>query len=48
MIARHAGAGFMCEHASLTDDEVRQLCGGITESQRREIDTMKQILDRRS
>lgn len=48
MIPHHAGAILMCEQASLTDDEVRQLCGGIIEGQRREIDTMKQILERRS
>lgn len=48
MIPHHASAILMCEQASLTDDEVRQLCGGIIESQRREIDTMKQMLDRRS
>jgi len=48
MIPHHASAILMCEHASLTDAEVRQLCAAIMESQRREIDAMKQILERRS
>lgn len=48
MIPHHASAILMCEQASLIDAEVRQLCGAIMESQRREIDAMKQILERRS
>lgn len=48
MIPHHASAILMCEQASLTDAEVRQLCGAIMESQRREIDAMKQILEQRS
>lgn len=48
MIPHHAGAILMCQQASITDAEVRELCGAIIESQRQEIETMKQILDRRS
>ncbi len=48
MIPNHAGAILMCQQASITVAEVRELCGAIIESQRREIETMKQILDRRS
>lgn len=47
MIPHHAGAILMCEQASLKEGDIRQLCGGIIESQRREIETMKQILDQR-
>ena len=36
----------MCQEAQLTDAELRQLCGEIVESQRAEIEQMKQILAR--
>lgn len=47
MIPHHAGAILMCEEASISDAEIRELCGAIIESQRQEIATMKQMLDRR-
>jgi uncharacterized protein (DUF305 family) len=37
----------MCQQASITDEEIRQLCTGIISSQRQEIETMKHMLDRR-
>jgi uncharacterized protein (DUF305 family) len=48
MIPHHSGAILMCQQASIKDAEVRELCGSIIESQRQEIETMKQILERRS
>ena len=36
----------MCREADLRDGDVKRLCGQISESQRREIDEMKAILDR--
>lgn len=47
MIPHHSGAILMCQQASITDEEIRQLCAGIVSSQRQEIETMKQMLDRR-
>lgn len=46
MIPHHSGAILMCREASLTDPEVKRLCGNIIRSQRQEIDEMKVILDR--
>lgn len=46
MIPHHAGAILMCQGASLTDAELKKLCGEINESQQREIDQMKAILTR--
>jgi len=46
MIPHHAGAVLMCEEASLEDPEVQDLCRKIIESQQREIDQMKAILER--
>jgi uncharacterized protein (DUF305 family) len=46
MIPHHSGAILMCREADLRDGEVKRLCGQIIESQRREIDEMKAILDR--
>ena len=46
MIPHHAGAVLMCEQASLEDPEVQALCRQIIESQQREIDQMKAILER--
>jgi len=48
MIPHHSGAILMCREASLRDAEVRRLCGQIIESQRREIDEMRSILQRLS
>jgi hypothetical protein len=44
MIPHHAGAILMCEQASLHDTSVQELCGRIIESQRREIEQMKDDL----
>lgn len=46
MIPHHSGAVLMCERAMIKDPEVRNLCGQIVESQSREIDQMKKILER--
>ena len=46
MIPQHSGAILMCERASIKDAEVRDLCSNIVESQQREIDQLKLILDR--
>lgn len=46
MIPHHAGAILMCQQASITDHQIRKLCGEIISSQKREIDEMKTILDR--
>ena len=49
MIPHHSGALLMCKEASLKDPELRALCygpGGIIESQTREINQMKAILER--
>lgn len=50
MIPHHSGALVMCKEASLSDPELKQLCfgpNGIVESQEREIDQMRKILDRK-
>ena len=46
MIPHHAGAILMCEKASITDAEVKKLCRGILDGQRKEIADMKTILQR--
>ena len=46
MIPHHSGAILMCRQAQLTDPEIVTLCGKIIDSQQREIDQMKAILDR--
>ena len=46
MIPHHSGAILMCEQASITDPEIKRLCGNIVESQRREIAQMQAILRR--
>ena len=48
MIPHHAGAILMCREASISDAEVRKLCGEIVEGQQREIEQMKRILARLS
>jgi len=45
MIPHHAGAILMCEEASITDPEIKQLCQEIISSQRREINQMKSKLN---
>lgn len=44
MIPHHAGAILMCEEASITDPELKDLCGQIIASQRAEIGQLKTIL----
>lgn len=44
MIPHHAAAILVCEQASLTDPRIRELCGEIIESQRREIREMKSLM----
>lgn len=46
MIPHHSGAILMCREASVTDAELKTLCGEIVESQQREIDQMQAILAR--
>ena len=45
MIPHHSGAILMCEKASITDPEIKQLCREIISSQQREIDQMKTKLN---
>ena len=45
MIPHHAGAILMCEHASLQDKEIKELCSNIITSQQSEIDWMKTKLN---
>jgi len=46
MIPHHSGAILMCERAAISDQEIKSLCETIKSGQRREIDQMKEILDR--
>lgn len=46
MIPHHSGAVLMCEKATLTDPEIKALCRGIVDGQRREIAQMEAILAR--
>lgn len=49
MIPHHSGAILMCNRASISDAELRDLCfapDGIVQSQEREIRQMKQVLAR--
>lgn len=46
MIPHHAGAILMCEEAPIQDPEIKALCETIINSQQREIDQMKGILER--
>ena len=45
MIPHHSGAILMCRESSLSDQRVLDLCRGIVESQKREIDEMESLLD---
>ncbi|NNM77774.1 DUF305 domain-containing protein [Sphingomonas sp. ID1715] len=47
MIPHHSGAILMCSKASISDPEVKALCGEIIRSQRDEINQMKAILARK-
>ena len=46
MIPHHSGAVLMCEKSSITDPEIKLLCGGIITSQKAEIAQMKALLNR--
>ena len=46
MIPHHSRAVLVCQESDLTDPEIIELCGNIVESQTREINQMKQILER--
>jgi cation transport ATPase len=46
MIPHHSGAILMCQQASITDSEIRELCKGIIASQTQEIDLMIRLLAR--
>jgi uncharacterized protein (DUF305 family) len=46
MIPHHSGAILMCDRASITDAELKNLCNGIVKGQQQEIDQMKAILVR--
>ncbi|HEU4708680.1 MAG TPA: DUF305 domain-containing protein [Methylophilaceae bacterium] len=48
MIPHHSSAILMCEQASITDPEIKSLCGEIIDSQRREIGEMKRLLSKYS
>ena len=45
MIPHHSSALLMCNQASITDDEIRELCRSIVSSQQSEIDLMKAKLN---
>ena len=46
MIPHHAGAILMCGRATITDSELKKLCGEIMQGQQQEIEQMKKILAR--
>ena len=46
MIPHHAGAILMCNRATITDAELKKLCGEIVQGQQQEIDEMRKILAR--
>jgi uncharacterized protein (DUF305 family) len=46
MIPHHSSALLMCQQAKITDGEIKDLCQSIIESQQREIDQMKTIMER--
>jgi uncharacterized protein (DUF305 family) len=46
MIPHHSGAILMCQESTITDSELRQLCGEIVNSQDQEIRQLKEILSR--
>lgn len=46
MIPHHSGALLMCQQASITDPELKQLCETIISGQQQEIDQMKAALRR--
>ena len=46
MIPHHSGAILMCEKATITDPQIKQLCSGIIAGQKAEIAQMKALLAR--
>jgi uncharacterized protein (DUF305 family) len=46
MIPHHSGAILMCQDATITDPEIKELCGTIVAGQQSEIDRMKLMLGR--
>jgi uncharacterized protein (DUF305 family) len=46
MIPHHSSAILMCQEASISDPEIRALCGEIINAQREEIAQMQRILER--
>jgi uncharacterized protein (DUF305 family) len=46
MIPHHSGAILMCQRATITDPEIKKLCGAIVESQQSEMDQMVALLRR--
>ena len=46
MIPHHSSAILMCREASIQDEEIKRVCGGIVSSQQQEIDQMNRILSR--
>lgn len=46
MIPHHAGAILMCQQASISDEDIKRLCGTIISSQQEEIALMKAMLNK--
>ena len=46
MIPHHSSAILMCEEAQVQDQEIIDLCDSIVETQREEINQMKEIMER--
>lgn len=46
MIPHHSGAVLMCNEATLSDPDLKNLCAKIVEGQNAEIDQMKRIMSR--
>ncbi len=47
MIPHHSRAILVCNNASITDPDIKELCAGIVKTQQEEIDQMEQMLDER-
>lgn len=45
MIPHHAAAVLMCQEASIKDEQIKELCGNIIQSQQAEIRWMEQKID---
>lgn len=46
MIPHHAAAVLMCKETTIQDEEIKQLCNAIVSGQQKEIDEMKNIIER--